>query len=134
MEQTFFMVKPDAVARGHVGEILSRVEKAGFRIRALKMLQVDKELAEKHYAEHRDKPFFKDLVDFITSGPSVAMILEGEDVIKRLRELVGETNPREAARGTIRADFGADVGRNAVHASDSKEAAEREINLFFNKY
>lgn len=134
MEQTFFMVKPDAVAERHVGEILSRIEKSGFKIKAMKMLQVDRELAEKHYAEHRNKPFFNELVGFITSGPSVAAILEGKSAVRRLRELVGKTNPKDAAQGTIRANFGADVGRNAVHASDSHEAAEREINLFFGKH
>lgn len=127
------MVKPDAVAKAETGVIVSMVEKAGFKIVAMKMLLVDKNLAHKHYEEHRGKPFFEDLVALITSGPCVAMVLEGEDSIKSLRELVGSTNPAEAAPGTIRAEFGADIGRNAVHASDSPAAAKREINLFFNR-
>ncbi len=133
MERTFFMVKPDAVARAKTGDIISMVEKAGFKIVAMKMLLVGRELAHEHYREHKDKPFYEELVELITSGPSVAMVLEGEDCIKSLRELVGSTNPAEARPGTIRAEFGIDVGRNAVHASDSPESAEREINLFFNR-
>ena len=133
MERTFLMVKPDAVARAEVGGIVSKVEKVGFKIVAMKMLLVDQKLAHEHYKEHTDKPFFEDLVALIASGPSVAMVLEGEDCIKSLRALVGSTNPAEAALGTIRTEFGIDVGRNAVHASDSPESAEREINLFFNR-
>jgi nucleoside-diphosphate kinase len=133
MERTFLMVKPDAVARAEVGGIVSKVEKVGFKIVAMKMLLVDQKLAHEHYKEHTDKPFFEDLVALIASGPSVAMVLEGEDCIKSLRALVGSTNPAEAAPGTIRTEFGIDVGRNAVHASDSPESAEREINLFFNR-
>ena len=133
MERTFLMVKPYAVARAEVGGIVSKVEKVGFKIVAMKMLLVDQKLAHEHYEEHTDKPFFEDLVALITSGPSVAMVLEGEDCIKSLRALVGSTNPAEAALGTIRTEFGTDVGRNAVHASDSPESAGREINLFFNK-
>ncbi|MFQ5815055.1 MAG: nucleoside-diphosphate kinase [Candidatus Hydrothermarchaeaceae archaeon] len=131
MEQSLFMVKPDGVAGGLIGEVLSRIEKKGYRIRAMKMIKVDDELAARHYAEHRDKPFYEDLVAFITSGPSVALVIEGESVVKGLRDLIGNTNPEEAAKGTIRGDFGTDVCRNVVHASDSLESAKREIALFF---
>lgn len=131
IERSLFIVKPDGVSRGLIGEVLSRIEKKGFKIRALKMLRVDRELAARHYAEHRDKSFYKDLVSFITSGPSVVLVVEGEDVVRGLRELIGNTNPEEAAKGTIRGDFGTDVGRNVVHASDSLESAKREIALFF---
>ncbi|MEE9594562.1 MAG: nucleoside-diphosphate kinase [Candidatus Hydrothermarchaeales archaeon] len=133
IEQSLFMVKPDGVSRGLIGEILSRVEKKGYKIRAMKMLSVDDELASRHYAEHRNKPFYDNLVAFITSGPSVAMLVEGDGVIMGLRELVGKTNPEDAAEGTIRRDFGASVERNVVHASDSPASAEREIPLFFNE-
>ncbi len=131
IERSFFMVKPDGVSRGLVGEAISRVERVGFRIVAMKMLRAGKELAIKHYSEHRGKPFFEDLLAFITSGPSVAMVVEGKNVIQSLREMVGATNPKEAKKGTIRGDFGLDVGRNVVHASDSAAAAKREISLFF---
>lgn len=133
IEQSLFMVKPDGVSRGLIGEILSRVEKEGYKIRAMKMLSVDDELASRHYAEHRNKPFYANLVAFITSGPSVAMLVEGDGVIMGLRELVGKTNPEDAAEGTIRRDFGASVEKNVVHASDSPASAEREIPLFFNE-
>jgi len=131
IEQTFFMVKPDAVSKGDIGGIISRIEKNGYKIKAMRMLSVDDELASRHYAEHQGKPFYDELVSFITSGPSVAMLLEGENVVMGLRELVGNTNPAEAAEGTIRKDFGTDVGKNAVHASDSHKSAERESALFF---
>lgn len=131
MERSFFMVKPDGVERGLVGEIILRVEKRGLKIIAMKMIRVDANLAKKHYAEHAAKPFFKDLVAYITSGPCVAMVVEGNNAIKTLRDMIGKTNPKEAAAGTIRADFGVDIGRNVVHASDSKDSAEREIELFF---
>tara|TARA_B100001964_G_scaffold244924_1_gene328900 strand:+ start:8571 stop:8966 length:396 start_codon:yes stop_codon:yes gene_type:complete len=126
------MIKPDAVAENNIGGIINIIEKSNFKIIALKMLLVETKLATEHYKEHVNKPFFKDLVEFITSGPSVAMILEGQDCIQNLRDLVGNTNPTKAAKGTIRMKFGVDVGRNAVHASDSSEAAIREIDLFFN--
>ncbi|MDI6655550.1 MAG: nucleoside-diphosphate kinase [Candidatus Hydrothermarchaeota archaeon] len=131
MERSFFMVKPDGVERGLIGEIISRVEKKGLRIVAMEMLRVDRALARKHYAEHKGKPFFEDLVAYITSGPCVAMVVEGENAINVLREMIGKTNPKEAAAGTIRGDFGVDKQRNVVHASDSRESAEREITLFF---
>ncbi len=125
------MVKPDGVDRGVIGEVISRVEKKGLKIVAMKMLRVDAALAKKHYTEHSAKPFFRDLVAYISSGPCVAMVVEGNNAIKILREIVGKTNPKEAAAGTIRGDFGIDVGRNVVHASDSKESAKKEIELFF---
>ena len=131
MERTFVMVKPDGVQRGLVGDVISRLERKGLKIVAMKMLWIAKEMAENHYAEHREKPFFSALVDYITSGPVVAMVVEGKNAIKVVRTLVGATNPAEAAPGTIRGDFGLDVGRNVVHASDSPQSAEREISLFF---
>lgn len=131
MERTFVMVKPDGVQRGLIGEVISRLERKGLKIVAVKMLRIPREMAESHYAEHKEKPFFASLVDYITSGPVVAMVVEGRDAIKVVRKLVGATNPVEAAVGTIRGDFGLDVGRNVVHASDSPQSAEREISLFF---
>ncbi len=131
MEKTFVMLKPDAVQRAIIGEIISRLERKGLKIVAMKMLRVDRELAERHYAEHRGKPFFEGLVSYITSSPVVAMVVEGKDAVKVVRTLVGATNPVEAQPGTIRGDYGLDVGRNVIHASDSKESAEREISLFF---
>ncbi len=131
MERTFVMIKPDAVQRGLIGEIISRLEKKGLKIVAMKMLNVSRDLAERHYAEHREKPFFQSLVDYITSAPVVAMVVEGKNAVKVVRTLVGATNPQEALPGTIRGDFGMDIGRNVIHASDSLESAEREISLFF---
>lgn len=131
MERTFLMVKPDGVARGLVGEVLSRIERRGLKIVAMKLIHVDKELAKKHYAEHEGKPFFEPLVSYITALPSVAMVVEGEDAIKVLRGMVGATNPKEAAPGTIRGDLAMETGRNIVHASDSENSAKREISLFF---
>lgn len=131
MERTFVMIKPDAVQRGLIGKIISRLEKKGLKIVAMKMLSVSKELAERHYAEHREKPFFENLVSYITSAPVVAMVVEGKNAVKVVRTLVGATNPQEALPGTIRGDFGMDIGRNVIHASDSLESAEREISLFF---
>jgi len=125
------MVKPDGVQRNLVGEIIARFEKRGIKIVALKMLRISRELAEKHYGEHKGKPFFEPLVDFITSGPVVAMVLEGKDVVSTARDMMGATNPLKAATGTIRGSFGMDVGRNVVHGSDSPESAAREIGLFF---
>lgn len=131
MERTFLMVKPDGVARGLLGEVLRRVEGKGLKIIAMKMLRVDEPLGKRHYEEHREKPFFPGLISFITSGPSVAMVVEGGDAIKVMRAMIGKTDPKEAPPGTIRGDFGLDVGKNIVHASDSKASAEREMALYF---
>ncbi|MBO8127767.1 MAG: nucleoside-diphosphate kinase [Peptococcaceae bacterium] len=131
MERTFVMVKPDGVQRGLIGQVLTRFEQKGYKLVALKLMQVSRELAEKHYAEHKEKPFFESLVRYITSGPVVAMVLEGKGVVAGVREMMGATNPSNAAPGTIRGTFGIDVGRNIVHGSDAVESAEREINLFF---
>ncbi len=130
-ERTFVMIKPDAVQRGLVGEIISRFEKKGIKIVAMKMLKVNRELAEKHYAVHKGKPFFEPTVKYITSSPVIAMVLEGYNVIEMVRNMVGKTNPQEAAAGTIRGDYGQHIGRNIIHASDGKETAEYEINLWF---
>lgn len=131
MEKTFLMIKPDGVQRNLVGTIVSRLEDKGFKLAGAKMMQVSEDLAKTHYQEHEDKPFFGELVDFITSGPVFAMVLEGENVIETARLVVGSTNPQQAAPGTIRGDFGLTVGKNIIHGSDSPESAEREISLFF---
>ncbi|MDZ5712012.1 nucleoside-diphosphate kinase [Jeotgalibacillus haloalkalitolerans] len=131
MEKTFLMVKPDGVQRGLIGEVICRFERKGFKLAAGKLMVISDELAKKHYGEHADKPFFGELVDFITSGPVFAMIWEGEDVVKTARHMMGATKPSEADLGTIRGDFGLTVGKNIIHGSDSLESAEREINLFF---
>ncbi|MDN4594225.1 nucleoside-diphosphate kinase [Polycladomyces subterraneus] len=131
MEKTFVMVKPDGVQRGLIGEIVSRFEKKGYQLVAAKLMTVSQELAEKHYAEHKEKPFFGELVDFITSGPVFAMVWQGQNVIAGARQMMGKTNPADAAPGTIRGDFGISVGMNIIHGSDSPESAEREINLWF---
>ncbi|MFZ5595708.1 MAG: nucleoside-diphosphate kinase [Bacillota bacterium] len=131
MERTYLMIKPDGVQRGLVGEIISRIEKKGLKIVGLKMLTISRETAEKHYGEHAGKPFFKDLVEYITSGPVVAMVVEGKDVVSTTREMMGATNPLKAAPGTIRATYGMDMGRNIIHGSDSAASAEREIGIFF---
>ncbi|WP_456478785.1 nucleoside-diphosphate kinase [Geoglobus ahangari] len=131
VERTFVMVKPDGVQRGLIGEVVSRLERKGLKIVAMKMLRIPKEMAETHYAEHREKPFFNALVSYITSGPVVAMVVEGKSAISVVRNLVGKTNPVEAAPGTIRGDLAMDIGRNVVHASDSPESAKREISIFF---
>lgn len=133
MEKTFVMIKPDGVQRGLIGEIISRIERKGLKIVAMKMLRISKELAKKHYAEHQGKPFFDSLISYITSGPVVAMVIEGKEAVKVVRSLVGKTNPIEASPGTIRGDYAMDVGRNVIHASDSIESANREIALFFNE-
>ncbi len=133
MERTYLMVKPDGVQRGLVGEIITRIEKKGFKISALKMLQISREMAGKHYGEHVGKPFFASLVGFITSGPVVAMVVEGKEVVKAAREMMGATDPLKAAPGTIRGTMGIDIGRNVIHGSDSKESAAREIALFFDE-
>jgi nucleoside-diphosphate kinase len=131
LERTFLMVKPDGVSRGLVGEVISRVEVKGLKVAAMKMIKIDDELARKHYAEHDGKPFFSGLLSFITSGPVVAMVIEGKEAVRVLRTLIGKTDPKEAGPGTIRGDFGIDVGRNIAHGSDSLESADREISLFF---
>ncbi|MGZ8610713.1 MAG: nucleoside-diphosphate kinase [Actinomycetota bacterium] len=131
VESTLLIVKPDGVRRALVGEVLRRVEAKGLRIAEMRMLQIDRALAEEHYAEHREKPFFGELVDFITSGPVVVARLEGEDAIDVWRTLMGPTNPASAPPGTIRGDLGLIITENVVHGSDSPESAERELKLFF---
>jgi nucleoside-diphosphate kinase len=130
-ESTFVMVKPDGVARGLVGEIISRFERRGLRLERMRMLQIDEDLARHHYAEHVDKPFFPELLAFITSGPVVAMEWSGESAVTAVRDLMGATDPRQAAPGTIRADYGLVVTQNLVHGSDSPQSATRELELFF---
>ncbi len=131
MERTLILVKPDAFARNLTGEIIARFERKGLRIAAMKHMQVGEDLAKQHYAEHEGKPFFGELVDFITSAPLVALVLEGTDAIRAARQVIGATNPLEAAPGSIRGDFALEVGKNMVHGSDSPESAEREAKLFF---
>ncbi|KAA0550263.1 nucleoside-diphosphate kinase [Bacillus sp. BGMRC 2118] len=133
MEKTFLMVKPDGVQRNLIGEIVSRFEKKGFKLVGAKLMNIPTELAETHYGEHKERPFFGELVSFITSGPVFAMVWEGENVISTARLMMGATNPKESAPGTIRGDFAVTVGKNIIHGSDSPESAEREINLFFNQ-
>jgi nucleoside-diphosphate kinase len=130
-ESTLLIVKPDAVRRGLVGEILSRIERKGLRVEAMRMMSIDRDVAEHHYAEHAQKPFFEDLVDFITSGEVVVAKVTGPDAIAVLRELMGATDPAKAASGTIRGDYGTEITQNLVHGSDSPESAERELALFF---
>jgi nucleoside-diphosphate kinase len=131
MDRTLILVKPDAFARGLTGEVIARFERKGLRIAALKEIRVERDLAERHYAEHADKPFFGELVDFITGGPLVAMVLEGHEAVTAARQIIGATNPLEAAPGSIRGDFALEVQTNLVHGSDSAESAEREVALFF---
>lgn len=131
MERTFVMVKPNGVARGLVGDIVARFEQRGLILRGLKLLRVDEELAGRHYAEHVDKPFYPALLQFITSGPVVAMVLEGPEVVRVVRTMMGPTDPFDAPPGTIRGDFGLDVTANVVHGSDGPESAAREIALYF---
>jgi len=132
-ERTFVMVKPDGVQRGLIGEIISRFEQRGLKLVGAKAMRIDNELAEQHYAEHADKPFFEGLVDFITSAPVFAMVWEGKDATRQVRRMVGETDPAESPPGTIRGDYGLDLGRNLIHASDHEDPGsnEREIDLFF---
>jgi nucleoside-diphosphate kinase len=130
-QRTLVLVKPDGVKKGLTGEIISRLEKKGLKIAAMRMLQMDKALARKHYAVHDGKPFFAGLVDFITSGPIVAVVVEGEKSVEVVRKLMGETDPVKAAPGTIRGDYGLDIGENLIHGSDSEENAQKEIALFF---
>jgi nucleoside-diphosphate kinase len=131
MDRTLILVKPDAFARNLTGEIIARFERKGLRIAALRYMTLDRQTAEQHYAEHQGKAFFEELVSFITSGPLVAMVLEGTDAVKAARQVIGATNPLEATTGSIRGDFAVEVGQNMVHGSDSPESAEREAKLFF---
>ena len=131
MQKTLVLLKPDAVQRGLIGELISRLERKGLKFVGMKLVQMDDALARRHYAEHVDKPFFKGLAEFITSGPLVAMVVEGEDAIDMVRTLMGETNPASAAPGTVRGDYAVSIGLNLVHGSDSAESAKREIALFF---
>ena len=130
-EQTLFLVKPDGVQRGLIGTILARLERRGLKVVGLKLVQMDRELAYRHYAAHQGKTFFPGLVDFITSGPVVAMVLQGRSAVAAVRETMGSTDPAKAASGTIRGDLAVDIGRNLVHGSDSPEAAAQEVALFF---
>jgi nucleoside-diphosphate kinase len=131
VEMTLILCKPDAVSRGLVGEIVGRLERRGYLLIAMKLMQLPGDKAREHYAEHKERPFFGELVDFITSGPIVALAVEGEGAIEGCRQLMGATNPLTAAPGTIRADFAQSIGRNLVHGSDSKASAERELKIFF---
>ena len=133
MERSLVLIKPDAMQRGLAGTIISRLEEEGLKLVALKMLHMDRALAERHYAVHRGKPFFEGLVDYITSTPIVAVVFEGEGAVELIRKVMGATDPAKAEEGTIRRDFGLDVQRNSTHASDSAETAEKEIRLFFNE-
>ena len=131
IQRTLILCKPDAVSRGLSGEIIRRIEQRGYLIIGMKLMQMDGTRAKKHYGEHEGKPFFQGLVDFITSGPIVAMAVEGDGAIEGMRQLMGATNPLQSAPGTIRADFAQNIGRNLVHGSDSHESAERELAIFF---
>jgi nucleoside-diphosphate kinase len=133
MDRTLILVKPDAFERGLTGEVIARFERKGLRIVAISHMEVHRELAERHYEEHVERPFFGDLVDFITGGPLVALVLEGHEAVTAARQVIGATNPLEASPGSIRGDFGLEVQTNLVHGSDSPESAEREIGLFFPK-
>jgi nucleoside-diphosphate kinase len=133
MEKTFIMVKPDGVQRNIVGDVITRFEKKGFQLVGAKLMNVSEDLAKEHYKEHKEKPFFGELVDFITSSPVFAMVWEGENAVTVARKMLGKTNPAEAEVGTIRGDYGLQVAKNVVHGSDSNESATREISLFFNE-
>jgi len=130
-ERSFVMLKPDAVLRRLMGAVLTRFEKRGLKIVAAKMMEISEDLAKEHYGEHKDKPFFNDLVSYITSAPVLAMVIEGDECISLIRKMVGATNPKEADLGTIRGDYALETGRNIIHASDSPQSAKREIALFF---
>lgn len=130
-ERTFVMVKPDAVARGLTGEILARIERRGLTVVGLKRVRMERAVAEEHYGEHKERPFFGELVDFITSGPVVMSCVEGSGAITVLRTMMGATNPKDAAPGTIRGDYALELGENCIHGSDSPESAERELSLHF---
>jgi nucleoside-diphosphate kinase len=131
MERSLVLIKPDAIQRGLAGEIISRLEKKGLKIVAIKMLHMDKDLAQRHYAIHKGKAFFNDLVNFITSSPIIAIIFQGKNAVEIIRRMMGETDPAKASSGTIRGDLGIDIGHNLVHGSDSLENASKEIDLFF---
>ena len=131
MEQTLVLVKPDGVQRGLIGEVITRLERRGLKLVGMKLVQVDEALAGRHYAEHVDRPFFRGLVDFITSSPAVAMVWEADNAVALVRQTMGETDPVKSPPGTIRGDLGINIGRNLVHGSDSPESADREIGLFF---
>lgn len=131
MERTYLMVKPDGVQRGLCGEIVSRFEKKGLKLLGMKLMVIPKDVAENHYGEHKDKPFFPSLISYITSGPVLAMVWEGENAVAICRNMMGKTKPAESAPGTIRGDFGMVTGMNIIHGSDSVESAEREIKIFF---
>ncbi|MEM6446603.1 MAG: nucleoside-diphosphate kinase [Cyanobacteria bacterium J06642_2] len=133
MERTFIAIKPDGVQRGLVGAIVQKFEAKGFQLAGLKLMQVSRELAEEHYGEHKERPFFPGLVEFITSGPVVAMVWEGKGVVAAARKMIGKTNPLDSEPGTIRGDYGIDIGRNIIHGSDAPETATREIALWFNE-
>jgi len=131
MERSLVLIKPDAIQRGLAGEIISRLEKKGLKIVAMKMLHMDKKLAQRHYAIHKGKAFFDDLVNFITSSPLIAIVFQGKNAVEIIRQMMGETDPAKASSGTIRGDFGIDIGHNLIHGSDSLENASKEIDLFF---
>jgi nucleoside-diphosphate kinase len=133
MERSLVLIKPDAIQRGLAGEIISRLEKKGLKIAAMKMLYMDKDLAQRHYAIHKAKAFFDDLVNFITSSPLIAIVFQGKNAVETIRQMMGETDPAKAHSGTIRGDFGIDIGHNLVHGSDSLENAVKEIDLFFSE-
>jgi len=133
MEKTFVMLKPDVLQRGLSGEIIDRLEKRGLKPVAMKMMSISREMAEEHYEEHKDKPFFGELVNFITSAPVIAMVWEGQGAVQLVRNMMGKTDPREALPGTIRGDYGIFMGNNIIHGSDSLQSAAREIALFFNE-
>lgn len=133
MERTLIIIKPDAVERGLIGQIITRFERRGLRIAAMKLMQIDEELAQRHYAVHEGKPFYESLIRYITSAPVVVMVLEGNNAIEIARRTMGATNPAEAAPGTIRADFGLEIGRNLVHGSDGEDTAIFEVDLFFDE-
>ena len=132
-ERTYAMVKPDGVKRGLVGEVVKRLEQKGFTIVGMKLMQISQETAQTHYGEHEGKPFFEDLVSFITSGPVVAMVVEGENAIGEWRKMMGATNPKDAELGTIRGDYATTIDENVVHGSDAPATAEREIGIFFDE-
>tara|TARA_B100000029_G_C17608988_1_gene968599 strand:+ start:11773 stop:12222 length:450 start_codon:yes stop_codon:yes gene_type:complete len=131
MEQTLILIKPDAMQRGIAFEILARLERRGLKLAGLRLLQVEQPMAERHYAEHEGKPFFAGLVSYITSSPIIAAVFEGTNAVSAARQTIGSTNPTESSPGTIRGDFGLEIGRNLIHGSDSVESAEREIGIFF---
>ena len=133
MEKSLVLIKPDAMKRGLAGTIIGRLQGEGLKLQALKMLQMDRALAKRHYAIHKDKPFFKDLVEFITSTPIVAAVFEAEDAVARIRKVKGATDPSKADKGTVRADFGLNIQENSTHASDSPENGLKEIDIFFTK-